>query len=259
MRHIASYFVAFALLLPLFAVGACGAKQQREADERREQSNFHFQLAVGHWQAREVPLAIRELEQSLRIDPRNPDSLFLLGFIFQGRRDYDRAVSYYQRALEAKPGWHEALNNLGTVFLQTSRWEEAIAIYEDLSSMPTYATPGHAHNNLGWAYYQLGYHSRALEQFEMAILFQPEHCLAYNNRGLVHQELGNVAEARRSYEQAISLCSRYAEPRYRLAMLLLQTRGDASRAVQLFRDCFDLEPNSNFGRRCEEYLQGMAP
>lgn len=258
IRTLMSALLALAIILPLTSqsVGCAGA--QAEAEAAIEQSDFHYQLAVGHYQAREVPQAIGELEISLALDPNNARALFMMAFIFQGRRDYDRAIGYYEQALVARPNWHEAMNNLGTTYLQTSRWEEAVEVYEELTSFPTYSTPGHAHNNLGWAYYQLGRTRQALEQFTLALMFQPEHCLAWNNQGIVHQDLGNIQESRRSFEQAVSQCANYAEPRYRLGSLLLALpQPDLSRVQTLFQECFDLEPLGAFGRRCEEYLEMM--
>ena len=246
------------LLIPVsfcltVALAACSGAQDRE-EALISDSDFHYQLAIGHYQAREIPIAIQELFTALEFYEDNADALFLLGFIYQGRLDYDQAEDYYVRALEIRPEWPEVQNNLGVVYLSQERWDDAIVIYEELVRNPTYQTPGHAHNNLGWALYNLGLVDDALEQFELAVMFQPEHCLAYNNQGIILDEQGHHRDAQRAFENAIDRCEEYAEPRYRLGVILVQTGSDYERAEQLFQECYDTMPDSSYGQRCAEYL-----
>lgn len=247
-------------LLTLVALAACGAQQQARDEVAAEQSSFHYQLGIGYYEEREVPMAIRELNQAIEIYPENDAALFLLAFIFQGRRDYEEAERLYLRVMEVAPDRMDVRNNLGTVYLEQGRWEEAAERFRELTRMPTYQTPGHAHNNLGWALYQLGDVRGALEQFELAVMFQPDMCLAYNNQGLMYEELGNVAAAQRSYERALrGDCTSYQEPMFRLGALLAVHQIDMTRAVELFGQCYDVSPESTFGMRCAEYLSMLAP
>ena len=58
-----------------------------------------------------------------------------------------RAVEYISRALAEKPGWAEALANLGNAFQNLGKLDEAVATYRRaLELKPEYAE---AHNNLG--------------------------------------------------------------------------------------------------------------
>lgn len=243
------------LLLSLaLSLVACAGPQGPDAADI-ELSDYHYQLSIGHYQAREVPIAIRELQEALRLNPQNANALFMMGFIYHGRRDFTEAIRYYQAALEAREDWFEAMNNLGTAYLEVGEWERAADLFRALTRAPTYTTPGHAHNNLGWSLYRMGQHREALEQFQLAVMFQPEHCLAYNNQGLVHEELGNPREAAEAYERAIRRCSGYAEPRFRLGRLLITENGDLQRARRVLQECSDLAPEGRTGRRCREYLE----
>ncbi|MCB9508106.1 MAG: tetratricopeptide repeat protein [Myxococcales bacterium] len=241
-----------ALLLAL-GVAACGGSQKR-ADEAHEQADFHYQLSIGHWRAHEVPNAIRELNTALELDPNHQEALYLLGFIYQGRYNFAETERLYRRALEVRPDWYEVMNNLGTVYLMQERWPEAEELFRDLVAAPTYSTPGHAYNNLGWSVYKQGRVSEALEYFMLATRFQPELCLAYNNQGIANAELGNPRGAVEAYGEAISRCADYQEPRYRLALLLYDLGRDADRASALLEECVALGDTTPIGRRCDEYL-----
>jgi len=241
---------AIALLLS-FALAACTGPQQRD-EEEYEEADFHYQLAQGYFQNGEVPFAIRELQLTLEVIPDHVGALYLLGFIYQGRMDYPMAESYYEAALDVFPGRFDIRNNLGSVYLAQSRWADAEDTFRALTREPTYSTPGHAHNNLGWALYEQGRTREAIDQFEMALMFQPDLCLAWNNAGLAWAEMGNAIEARHYLQNAVDRCNDYAEPRYRLAQLLIATGGDPADAVELFEECVEL--GSEWARRCAEYL-----
>ncbi len=222
-------------------------------------SDYHFQLAVGHYRAREVPQALRELLAALEQNPDNADALYLLGFIYQGRGDFEMAETYYRQAIEIRPDAYDIQNNLGTVYLEQERWDEAAVIFRELTRAPTYLTPEHALNNLGWAQYNLGLYREALDNFELAVEFQPEHCLAWNNQGLAWERLDNLPDARRAYDAAVRRCDDYPEPRYNLAMIALNVDGDTETARTLLQECVDAQPESNLGRRCLEYLEALGP
>lgn len=247
------------LLVVLGLLGLSCGGAQRVDDEAMEQSEYHYQLAVGHFQAHEVPIAIRELLESLNYNPENPDAYFLLGFIYHGRRDYATAIQHYREALRLRPNWHEVENNLGVIYLEQREWGMAEALYRRLVQVPTYQTPGHAFNNLGWALYNQGERHEARENFQLAVEYQPEHCVAWNNLGMVQEELGDARNARRSLEQAIRRCSRYVEPRYRLGVMLYRQGEELRRAHELLTECVDLEPESRWGDRCREFLALQPP
>jgi type IV pilus biogenesis/stability protein PilW len=235
----------------LVMVSACGGG---EAQRLEETSDFHLQLAYGHWDAGEVPQAIEELQTALAINPENADAHYMLGFVFAGRSMFPQAVQHYRQALLLRPEWHEVQNNLGVVFLQLERWEEAIDVFQQLVEVPEYQTPGHAYNNLGWAQLQLGRTREALSSFEMATYLQPSLCLAYNNRGIALVALERPREAEEAFGEAVGRCPTYAEPRFRLARLR-QQQGRYAEARLLFQECVQLAGSANLGRRCREYLE----
>jgi len=247
----AAWTVAIGLVLA--GLVGCGATPKKR-EELHEQAEFHYQLALGHWRAQEAPVAIQELNKTLELEPDHKLALYLLGFIYQGRFNYAETERLYRRALAVDPDWHEVSNNLGTVYLAQERWDEAEEIFRRLADTATYATPGHAYNNLGWAVFQQGRASEALEYFLLATRFQPALCLAYNNQGIAYERLGNARSAVEAYNEAVTRCAEYQEPLFRLAMLLLSLNRDIDRAEDLLEKCIEIGRESTFGRRCYEYV-----
>jgi len=54
-----------------------------------------------------------------------------LGMVFAQLDDAERAFEYLRRALDSRPAYPEALNNLGVLYLRTRRRDEAVARFEE--------------------------------------------------------------------------------------------------------------------------------
>ncbi len=255
------YRLAVSILICAFSVGAmsvatgcAGADEKKDEQENVKDADWHYQMAAGYFESNELPLAIRELHTALEMNPDHHEAHYLSGFIYMGRRDYTKAIHHFKETLRLKPEYHFAKNNLGTVYLAMERWRAAAEVFEELLAQPLYTTPELAHNNLGWAYFNLRKHRKAVEHFKMALFLKPEMCLAHNNLGRTYEDMSRMSKAEREYEKAIRKCPNgYAEPHFYLAKML-QRRGDRS-AREHFERCLEIEPESNLGDRCRQYLQ----
>jgi Tfp pilus assembly protein PilF len=233
------------------SLGCAGA--QKKEEKLSEDAQFHYKMASAYFDSHEIPLAIKELTEALELDPDHKEAHYLMGFIYHGRRDYSKAIRHYQRALDIDPQYHFARNNLGTVYLATERWQDAVPQFEKLLEEPLYPTPELAHNNLGWALYQQGKYQRALEHFKMAAFLKPQLCLAQNNLGLTHKKMGNHDRAMEKFMEAVRLCPKqYAEPHFHIGKMMAEAGNPNARSH--FEACARIEPGTNLGRRCREYL-----
>ena len=73
--------------------------------------------------------AIAAALRAYKLDPVSPLFAGSVGVRFYVARHYDEAVEWYKRALELDPGFSREHANLGDVYLQQSRFDEAIAEY----------------------------------------------------------------------------------------------------------------------------------
>lgn len=244
---------AFVVVLVVIVATGCAIFHDQEAEDR-EQAEWHYDMAIGYFEAGETTHAIRELTQALDYNEEYAEAHYLMGFIYMGRRDYSRSVRHLERTLEIDPDYHFAKNNLGSVYLAMERWEEAAELFDELLDEQLYTTPELAHNNLGWAYYNMGRYSEALDHLRMAVHLSPEMCLADNNKGRVYEAMGNSAEAERHYRRAIEKCpDSFQEPHYHLGKLL-QSRGE-DRGTAHFERCVQIRSHNDLAERCRQYLE----
>lgn len=232
----------------------CATTDEKEDNKKLKDADWHYKMGAGYFESREIPLAIRELHTALKMNADHSEAHHLLGFIYMGRREYPKAIKHFKETLRVKPEHHFAKNNLGTVYLSMERWKEAEEIFKQLLEEPLYTTPELAHNNLGWVYYNRRRYQKAIEHFKMATFLKPQMCLAYNNMGRTYEAMRQTGRATQNYRKAIQKCPQnYAEPHFYLGKLL-QSQGDPSARAH-FEKCLEMQPDSNLGERCRQYLQ----
>ena len=145
-------FMGFtATLLILFLV-SCGSSRQ-EVQERLEKGRYHYNLAYGHYFDASRPnadAALHEVLKSLQLHPEYPEAHMLAGLIFLGREMHLQAIKHLKRAVELKPEFYAAQNNLGAAYIAASRWNDAISVYDGLVGNLMYSTPGHGTRTGTW-------------------------------------------------------------------------------------------------------------
>ena len=77
-------------------------------------------------------------------------------------KKYEEAVTANKKALELKPEWPDAYNNLGLAYAGLGRWQEAVTAYREAVHLVPSGYAG-ALYNLGFAYLRLGQKPAALE------------------------------------------------------------------------------------------------
>ena len=138
------------------------------------------------------------------------------------RGQVDEAIAHYRKALEIKPDYAEAHNNLGVALAGRGQVDEAIAHYRKaLEIKPDYAE---AHNNLGIALAGRGQVDEAIAHYRKALEIKPDYAEAHNNLGNALAGRGQVDEAIAHYRKALEIKPDYAEAHYNLGNALGRPR-----------------------------------
>ena len=239
--------LCIAAALFLLTLPACAGSQKKT--EAQKQVETEYQMAIGFYENGKTPEAIRSLALVLATDPKHAEANHLMGFIRLGRGQYEEAVRHFKAALETKPDMLNCQNNLGAAYMHLEQWEEAAIIFKELTKSPLYTSPWLAFVNLGWAYHQMGMTQEAIDETEMAVSLNPDLCLGYNNLGIYYQSMAKQDFAVRNLKEAVKLCANYAEPHLHLGMIY-ESQGANQQAYQHFKQCYDLSPRNDLGRRC---------
>jgi tetratricopeptide (TPR) repeat protein len=145
-------------------------------------------------------------KKTLETSPGTPFSRNNMGFIYQQEGKFQEAIREYLIAIQMKPNFFDAYNNLALVYRSAGEKEEAVAIYKKIIEIsPGYAK---AYNNLAGLYNELGYKEEAETYYKKAIELDPKYAYAYFNLGLMYEESGKKEEANKMYEKAFKIYPR---------------------------------------------------
>jgi len=207
-----------------------------------------LQIALELHQAGNFQQAEPIYRQILKVDPRNPDALHLLGAILLNNKDYNNAINHIKRAisiypsqnyfvtlanvytcmnnadetvncyknlLSLYPNYVEVYNVLGSLLSESDRTEEAIEYYlKALKIKPDYVEVLY---NLGNALLDINEIEAAKNYYNRAIELKPDYDKAYYNLGAAFHFENNLKEAIKYYEKTIELKPDYVEVYYNLS------------------------------------------
>lgn len=186
------------------AEAACRALLERRPD----QADALQLLGVLRARSGAFDEACAALRQAIGLDPQ-PRYHYNLGNVLKAMGRSGEAEAAYRAALDLKPDFAEALNNLAGIALEQGRAEAAERLYRRLLA----GAPGLAlaHNNRGNALLQMGRLDQAEAAFRAAITCDPAYPEARLNLGALLLQSGRVAPAIAALDEALRLRPDYAE------------------------------------------------
>ena len=123
--------------------------------------------------------------------------------------EIETAMAHYRSAIEIRPRFPEANNNLGMLLNDQGQFEAAIAHFKIVIGVePLFAA---AHYGLGVAYQNLDDTTTAAICYQKAITLKPDFFASWVNLGLICYQIGSAGVAVHCYNEAIGLCPGNAE------------------------------------------------
>ena len=146
---------------------------------------------------------------------------FVKAYEAQMNGDLDAAITLYQKSIAAVPT-AEAHTFLGWVYSFEGRYSEAID--ECLKAITVDASFGNPYNDIGSYLIAQGDHWACVRWFRRALLAPRYESYAFPhfNLGRVQLEKGQLQEAKRSFERALSYDPNYLPARQGLAFIRSQ-------------------------------------
>mgnify|MGYP001462951972 CR=1 FL=1 len=153
--------------------------------------------------------AIFELEDKRQSLVKNPALYFYLGKAYDGLKNNQQAISYYQKAIELDPKYPKPYIAMALIKGQQKKMNEALEFLNlSIENNPNYAE---TYANRGVVKGALGDPGGAQNDFTKSIELNPLLLDAYINRGISYELTGNLSEACFDWEKARNLGSEEAK------------------------------------------------
>lgn len=187
-----------------------------------------------------LPEALRHLQAAHLCDPTDPATVFAMAFCHERLGDRDNAAAYYREALRRCPNLRNAHERLAAIAVFTGDFDAAAACYETLADLD--AGDVDVLMTLAALYLRQGRADRAIEQFQEALLIEPE-----SMEGSPLED--DALEGDQAVEQAIAVVSDLAQKYPGVADFqvhlgdLYARCGDDRRATDAYQAALLVQPN----------------
>ncbi|MHC5537044.1 tetratricopeptide repeat protein [Singulisphaera rosea] len=168
------------------------------------------------------------------------DALNTIGATLAQQGDHVQAITFYFRAIHARPNFREALNNLGIALGVLGQLEESIDAFQ--RALRIDPNSHEVHNNLGVPLVKVKRLDEAVTHFEAALKLQPGFAEAHHNLGIAYRNLDRLEEAVECYRKAITLKPDYAEAYVNLGNVLSQNEQHEDAAL-CYRSATRIKPD----------------
>ena len=213
-------------------------KTRQMADDAREEiARLKHELESVKNENEQIAL---QNEYKKNVDQLDATDWFNKGYDAHLKKEYDKAKSFYLRAIEINPDFSEAYNNLGVVYYKQGNHTDAIKCYKKAIEInPSNST---AYNNLGLVYGKQGNPSDAIKNFIKTIEINPDFSEAYNNLGVVYEKQGRYYDAIKCYNKAIEI-NPDCPKTYNDLGNIYGLQGNPSDAIKSYRKAIELNPD----------------
>jgi tetratricopeptide (TPR) repeat protein len=212
---------------------------EQEATRIIQERNYEEYVKLTDEEANKKILEIIDIIEHEIDDEQKAKLFFGLGNLQGVRKDYEEAISSYDKAVEIKPDYYEAWYNRGISLGNLGRYEEAISSYDKaVEFKPDYHN---AWYNQGISLDNLGRYEEAISSYDKAVEFKPDYHQAWNNRGISLGNLGRYEEAISSYDKAVEFKPDDHEAWYNKAYSY-SLQGNIEQAIENLKTAINLHP-----------------
>jgi tetratricopeptide (TPR) repeat protein len=215
----------FRLLIALVLAIAMQCATRWSAEARSSQSSDQVcdPLADYYLGMEDYQQAIRRHEIVIKAQPNNALAYYHLGFSYGVTGDHRAELADYQKAVELGLSDWQLFLNMGLLYLDSARLDDAVAVLR-LSVLlgPYHPEP---HFNLGLAYERTGMYPQAEQEILLSLRLDPNQADARNQLGVIYAEEGNFPRAHDEWTELAGSIPDYTPARANLAILERVERG----------------------------------
>ncbi len=203
-----------------------------------------------------IRAGLEKLLEAAKLDPTNSAIHQELALAYRDLEEFQLSLDHFKKALELRPEFPQAWNNMGTVYLLLGQWDLAINCFQMAVGDILYRTPNFAYSNLGLAYIKKEQYQKAIDSFQKALKFAPSYSPARTNLGLALERMNRWEEAMDAYQDAISVDPEYPASHFHLGRLYMRFNRNSEAAEELHQT-IKLDPRGHLAQEAKKLLNSM--
>jgi tetratricopeptide (TPR) repeat protein len=168
--------------------------------------------------------AIRRHEIVIKEHPNNALAYYHLGFSYGVSGDHRAELADYQKAVELGLSDWQLFLNMGLLYLDSGRLDDAKAVLRLAALLGPYHSE--THFNLGLAFERIGMYPQAEQEILLSLRLDPNQNDARNQLGVIYAEEGNYQRAHEEWADLAGSNPDYTPARANLAILQQVEHGD---------------------------------
>lgn len=191
------------------------------------------------YKAGQLKLALEQVNALLHQFPRSSFLSNFCGVLCSSLKQYSSAIEAYDRAINIKPDYVEAYNNLGNCLVDQNKLDDAVVAYKKaLTIEPSYAD---ALNNIGIVFKEQGNFDVALQYYSKAITASPNYHEPHTNMGNIFKAQGKLKEAIKAYGKALKIEPQNANAHYNMGVAYKEL-GELAEAIVFYKNALAIQP-----------------
>ena len=177
-----------------------------KAEKLYDKDHFlHYDLGLAYSQKRAYESAIEHLEKAVELRPDYSEAFNVMGLVYLTLQRQDRAIWCFNQArnnlLYATP--HYPLSNLGEAYREKKDYDRAIHFYKKaLEIQPRFVN---AHRGMGLTYIDMGNYEAAVGSLERAVRYAPRFADAHFELGRAYVKLYKRQKAISAFKKVVEL------------------------------------------------------
>lgn len=212
----------YLLLGALLVLVSCASKPR----EMNKKAQTFFNAGTQSLMNQEYTDALSNLLKANDLEKDNPEVLNNLGMAYYFKGDTTLALKCLRRSLELDPKNSDAKNNIASIAYSEGRFDEAEAMYKQVTQDLTYEKQARTYYNLGILELERRRNPDAAEKyFKTALKEAQDYCPAHYKLGSIYLGRRQFNKAYRSFREAtMGTCLNSAPAHYGQAMALIELR-----------------------------------
>lgn len=192
---------------------------------------------------------LEKYQEAVRANPQDGMSHYNLGEVYIELSRFSEALPSLQEAIRINPKLRSGHYQLGFALVHLGRDDEAIepiekALQLDSKSQAARKLLAEAHTNLSIMFGKRKQHKESIKHIEQAIEVLPEYGPAYLSLGICYTDMGRYKDAVKKIEEALRLDNHLVvDANFNLGVVYSKL-GDTQKAIKHYQEAIAVNPKS---------------